>query len=120
MAHELRIRVAIPLEGDAMARAKEITAFEETLDGFAEAVVRAGGDIGGGLPGGAVGRVGRLSHAHPFRIQDGLADQSLVRSPQEGPGVGRDDQGRGRAVRSARLQVHVRPAGRRRRDRVVP
>ena len=45
MTHELRIRVAIPLEGDAIARAREITAFEETLDGFAEAVVRAGGDI---------------------------------------------------------------------------
>lgn len=45
MAHELRIRVAIPLEGDAIARAKEVAAFEETLDGFAEAVARAGGDI---------------------------------------------------------------------------
>lgn len=45
MSHELRIRVAIPLEGDAIARAKEVAAFEQTLDGFAEAVVRAGGDI---------------------------------------------------------------------------
>lgn len=43
--HELRIRVAIPLEGDAIARAKEVAAFEPTLDGFAEAVARAGGDI---------------------------------------------------------------------------
>ncbi len=45
MTHELRIRVAIPLEGDAIARAKGVAAFEETLDGFAEAVARAGGDI---------------------------------------------------------------------------
>ena len=45
MTHELRIRVAIPLEGDAIARAKEVAAFEETLDGFAEAVARAGGEI---------------------------------------------------------------------------
>ena len=45
MTHELRIRVAIPLEGDAIARAMEVAAFEETLDGFAEAVARAGGDI---------------------------------------------------------------------------
>lgn len=45
MAHELRILVSIPLEGDAIARAKEVAAFEETLDGFAEAVARAGGDI---------------------------------------------------------------------------
>jgi hypothetical protein len=45
MAHELRIQVAIPLVGDAIARAKDVTAFEETLDGFAEAVARAGGDI---------------------------------------------------------------------------
>lgn len=45
MTHELRIRVAIPLEGDAIARAKEVAAFEETLDRFAEAVARAGGDI---------------------------------------------------------------------------
>lgn len=43
--HELRIRVAIPLEGDAIARAKEVAAFEPTPDGFAEAVARAGGDI---------------------------------------------------------------------------
>ena len=28
-----------------MARAKDVTAFEPTLDVFAEAVVRAGGDI---------------------------------------------------------------------------
>ena len=45
MTHELRIRVAIPLTGDAIARAREITTFEQTLDGFAEAVVRAGGDV---------------------------------------------------------------------------
>ncbi|GGC63845.1 hypothetical protein GCM10011504_47570 [Siccirubricoccus deserti] len=45
MAHELRIQVAIPLEGDAVTRAKEVAAFEPTLDGFAEAVARAGGDI---------------------------------------------------------------------------
>ena len=45
MAHELRIRVAIPLEGDAIARAKEVAAFEQTLDGFAEAVARVGGEI---------------------------------------------------------------------------
>ena len=45
MTHELRIRAAIPLEGDAIARAKEVAAFEETLDRFAEAVARAGGDI---------------------------------------------------------------------------
>jgi hypothetical protein len=45
MAHELRIQVAIPLEGDAISRAKDVAAFEPTLDAFAEAVVRAGGDI---------------------------------------------------------------------------
>jgi hypothetical protein len=45
MAHELRILVSIPLEGDAIARAKEVAAFEPTLDGFAEAGGRAGGDI---------------------------------------------------------------------------
>ena len=45
MAHELRIQVAIPLEGDAIARAKDVAAFEPTLDAFAEAVARAGGDI---------------------------------------------------------------------------
>jgi len=43
--HELRIQVAIPLAGDAIARAKDVTAFETTLDDFAEAVARAGGDI---------------------------------------------------------------------------
>jgi hypothetical protein len=43
--HELRIQVAIPLAGDAIARAKDVTAFETTLDGFAEAVARAGGAI---------------------------------------------------------------------------
>lgn len=43
--HELRIQVAIPLAGDAIARAKDVTAFEATLDGFAEAVARAGGEI---------------------------------------------------------------------------
>jgi hypothetical protein len=45
MAHELRIQVVIPLEGDAIARAKDVAAFEPTLDGFAEAVARAGGSI---------------------------------------------------------------------------
>ena len=45
MAHELRIQVAIPLEGDAISRAKDVAAFEPTLDAFAEAVARAGGDI---------------------------------------------------------------------------
>jgi len=43
--HELRIQVAIPLAGDAIARARDVTAFETTLDDFAEAVARAGGDI---------------------------------------------------------------------------
>jgi len=45
MSHELRIQVAIPLAGDAMARAKDVTAFEPTLDSFTEAVARAGGQI---------------------------------------------------------------------------
>lgn len=45
MAHELRIQVAIPLGGDAIARAKDVAAFEPTLDAFAEAVARAGGDM---------------------------------------------------------------------------
>ena len=45
MAHELRIQVAIPLEGDAISRAKDVAAFEPTLDAFAETVARAGGDI---------------------------------------------------------------------------
>lgn len=45
MAHELRIQVSIPLEGDAISRAKDVAAFEPTLDSFAEAVARAGGDI---------------------------------------------------------------------------
>ena len=45
MAHELRIQVAIPLGGDAIARAKEVAAFESTLDSFTEAVARAGGQI---------------------------------------------------------------------------
>lgn len=45
MAHQLRILVAIPLGGDAMARAKGVAAFEPTLDAFAEAVARAGGEI---------------------------------------------------------------------------
>ena len=43
--HELRIQVAIPLAGDAIARAKDVTAFETTLDDFAGAVARAGGQI---------------------------------------------------------------------------
>jgi len=45
MAHELRIQAVIPLSGDAMARAKDVAAFEPTLDGFTEAVARAGGRI---------------------------------------------------------------------------
>lgn len=45
MAYELRILVSIPLVGDAMARAKDVAAFEPTLDAFAEAVARAGGEI---------------------------------------------------------------------------
>ena len=45
MTHELRIQAIIPLAGDAMARAKDVAAFEPTLDGFAEAVARAGGQI---------------------------------------------------------------------------
>lgn len=45
MAHELRIQAIIPLAGDAMARAKDVTAFEPTLDTFTEAVARAGGQI---------------------------------------------------------------------------
>ena len=45
MSHELRIQVAIPLSGDAMARAKDVTTFEPTLDVFTEAVARAGGQI---------------------------------------------------------------------------
>ena len=45
MAHELRIQVAIPLQGDAIVRAKDVAAFEPTLEAFAEAVGRAGGDI---------------------------------------------------------------------------
>jgi hypothetical protein len=45
MAHELRIQVVIPLQGDAVARAKDVAAFEPTLDSFAEVVARAGGDI---------------------------------------------------------------------------
>ena len=45
MAHELRIQVAIPLDGDAMTRAKDVAAFEPTLDTIAEAVARAGGEI---------------------------------------------------------------------------
>ena len=43
--HELRIEVAIPLAGDAIARAKDVAAFEATLDPFTEAVARAGGRI---------------------------------------------------------------------------
>ena len=45
MAYELRIQVAIPLGGDAIARAKDVAAFEPTLDAFAEAVARTGGQI---------------------------------------------------------------------------
>lgn len=45
MAYELRIQVVIPLQGDAVARAKDVAAFEPTLDSFAEVVARAGGEI---------------------------------------------------------------------------
>ena len=45
MAHELRIQVVIPLQGDAVARAKDVAAFEPTLDSFTEVVARAGGEI---------------------------------------------------------------------------
>ena len=45
MNHQLRIEVIIPLEGDAIARAKDVAAFEPTIETFAEAVVRAGGDL---------------------------------------------------------------------------
>ncbi len=43
--HELRIEAAIPLAGDAIARAKDVAAFEATLDPLTEAVARAGGRI---------------------------------------------------------------------------
>ena len=42
---ELRIQAAIPLDGDAMARAKDVAAFEPTLDAFTEAVARARGVV---------------------------------------------------------------------------
>ena len=45
MGHELRILVSIPLEGDAIARSRDVAAFEPTLDAFTEVVARAGGDI---------------------------------------------------------------------------
>lgn len=45
MTHELRIQVVIPLQGDAIARAKDVAAFEPTLDNFTEAVARVGGAI---------------------------------------------------------------------------
>ena len=45
MGYELRIQVTIPLQGDAIARAKDVAAFEPTLDSFAEVVARAGGSI---------------------------------------------------------------------------
>ena len=45
MGYALRIHVSIPLEGDAISRAKDVAAFEPTLDSFAEAVARAGGAI---------------------------------------------------------------------------
>jgi hypothetical protein len=45
VTHELRIQAIIPLAGDAMSRAKDVTAFEPTLDTFTEAVARAGGEI---------------------------------------------------------------------------
>lgn len=45
MTHELRIQAIIPLAGDAMSRAKDVAAFEPTLDTFTEAVAKAGGNI---------------------------------------------------------------------------
>ena len=45
MGYELRIQVTIPLQGDAIARAKDVAAFEPTLDSFAEVVARASGSI---------------------------------------------------------------------------
>ena len=45
MTHQLRIQAIIPLAGDAMSRAKDVTPFEPTLDAFTEAVARAGGQI---------------------------------------------------------------------------
>lgn len=45
MGYELRIQVTIPLQGDAIARAKDVAAFEPTLDSFTEVVARAGGSI---------------------------------------------------------------------------
>ena len=45
MGYELRIQVTIPLQGDAIARAKDVAAFEPTLDSFTEVVARAGGEI---------------------------------------------------------------------------
>jgi hypothetical protein len=45
MTYALRIHVSIPLEGDAISRAKDVAAFEPTLDSFAEVVARAGGAI---------------------------------------------------------------------------
>jgi len=45
MGYALRIHVSIPLEGDAISRAKDVAAFEPTLDSFTEAVARAGGAI---------------------------------------------------------------------------
>lgn len=45
MTHQLRIQAIIPLAGDAMSRAKDVAAFEPTLDTFTEAVARAGGEI---------------------------------------------------------------------------
>ena len=45
MGYALRIQVTIPLQGDAIARAKDVAAFEPTLDSFAEVVARAGGNI---------------------------------------------------------------------------
>lgn len=45
MNYQLRIEVIVPLEGDALMRAKEVAAFEPAIETFAEAVVRAGGDL---------------------------------------------------------------------------
>ena len=45
MGYELRIQVTIPLQGDAIARAKDVAAFEPTLDSFTEVVARAGDSI---------------------------------------------------------------------------
>ena len=41
MAHQLRIQAVIPLAGDAMARAKDVTAFEPDMREMAKVIVKA-------------------------------------------------------------------------------